>query len=167
MKNNITVMIFILVLTLTQLTACGFHKGNSEEYKTPARYAEELQAKIMECFMNKDKNTLKSFFSEYTLAHCPELEEQMEAAFALFDGEIVSYDEPHGDETGGFYAASADNIMTDQGTEYRIIINGNLNNMEDESTVGLGYIKVLNITECHQREERYWDDYIVYIGTGY
>lgn len=171
MKSKVIAIMFILVLSVMQLTACGFHRNNTEEYKTPARQARELQTKIMECFVNKDKDSLREFFSEYTLNHCLEINEQIEEAFSLFDGEIVSYDEPDGDAIGGFdnksYGASTSNIKTDKGTEYWITFKGELTCAKDESKEGVTYIKVVNITEYRQHEEKDRDAYVAYIGTGY
>lgn len=82
MKDKITTTFIVLILTVMHLTACGFHGGTTEEYKTPSRQAKELQTKVMDCFINKDKDTLKGFFSEYTLNHCPEIEDEIEDAFA-------------------------------------------------------------------------------------
>ena len=171
MKKRV-LSIFIMVLLITQLASCGFHKGHRKEYKTPTRQAEELQTKIMDCFVNKDKETLKGFFSKYTLEQCPEIEEQIEEAFTFLDGSIVSYDAPNGSASGGFdnksYSAYTQHILTDKGTEYRIMFSGRLTWLEDENKVGVLYIKVANMTECKKyedKEDKY--DYIKYIGTGY
>lgn len=171
MKSKVVATIFVLVFGVMQLTACGFHKGNTGQYKTPSEQAEELQTKIMDCFVNKDKDNLRNFFSEYTLNHCPDIEEQIEEAFALIDRKIVSYDEPFGDACGGFddksYGADTSHIMTDKDKEYWIAFSGCLTSAEDESKVGVSYIKVSDMVEVAPGTVKDWDDYIVYIGTGY
>ena len=159
------------LLILSQLASCGFHRGHRKEYKTPSRQAAELQTKIMDCFVNKDRETLKGFFSKYTMEQCPEIEEQIEEAFTFLDGSIVSYDEPDGDAAGSYddksYGADTDHILTERGTEYWITFNGRLTSLRDENQVGVLYIKVVNVTEYRQHEDKDRDDYVVYIGTGY
>lgn len=170
MKNKVIAIVLIATLLVVQLTACGFHRSGGK-YETPNQLAEKLQTKIMDCFVNKDKDTLEKFFSEYTLNHCPEIEKQIEGAFALIDGEIVSYDEPDGDEVGAMdekcYSASTSHVITDKDTEYWIRFSGHLTSTKDESKVGVLYIKVVNITEYRRHEEKDRDAYVAYIGTGY
>ena len=170
MKKRV-LSIFIMVLLITQLASCGFHRGHRKEYKTPSRQAAELQTKIMDCFVNKDKETLKGFFSKYTLEQCPEIEEQIEEAFTFLDGSIVSYDESDGREAGSYddksYSADTDHILTDRGTEYRIVFIGRLTCLEDDSKVGVSYIKVADMTEVDPDTVEDWSEYIKYIGTGY
>ena len=55
------IWIVIVSVTTLLLTGCNF---DGEEYKTPDRQAKDLQSDIMKCFINQDKETLKSFFSE-------------------------------------------------------------------------------------------------------
>ncbi len=100
---------FVLLLTsaILLLTGCSvlgeiFNKTPSEEYKSPGTLAKERQTEIMECFINKDEETLKSFFSEYVIENYPDLDTQIETALDYLDGEIASYDEPLSSATGGF-----------------------------------------------------------------
>lgn len=58
------ICIVIISVTTLLLTGCNM---SSEEYKTPDRQAKDLQSDIMECFIIKDKETLKSYFSEYVI----------------------------------------------------------------------------------------------------
>ena len=53
---------------------------------------------IMEYVVNKDKEGLKSMFSEY-VSQTHDLDKEIDEFFAFIDGEIISYDEPDGDET--------------------------------------------------------------------
>lgn len=170
MKNKVIAIVLVTTLLVVQLTACGFQRGKKEAYKTPGQQARELYVKIMDCFMNRDKDTLRSFFSQYSIENSPDIENEMETAFALFDGEIVSYEEPFGDACGGFddKAFGADSyIKTDKGTEYWLTFSGWLTYAENESKVGVSYIKVVNVTECDRREEKEWENYTIYIGAGY
>lgn len=170
MKNKVIAIVLVTILLVVQLTACGFHRGKKEAYKTPERQARELYVKIIDCFMKRDKDTLRSFFSQYSIENSPDIEGEMEAAFALFDGEIVSYEEPDGSAGGGLdeKGFSADSyIKTDKGTEYWLTFSGWLTCAENENKVGVSYIKVVNVTECDRREEKEWENYTIYIGAGY
>jgi hypothetical protein len=94
---------FVLLLTAMAITLTGCsasNKTNSEEYKSPGDLAKERQTEIMECFINKDAETIKSFFSEYVIETYPDIDTQIDEAFNFLDGEIVSYDEPFSSASG-------------------------------------------------------------------
>ena len=168
MKRKTIALLLILAFMVMQLTACGFHGSNTEEYKTPNRLSIEMLIKIIDCYKQKDKDTLKGFFSQDAMEQCPELEQQIEASFTLFDGEITSYDEPDGNEGGPFdeksYYANTD-IVTDRGTEYYIAFHGYLRYDQDKSKEGISYIKIANSTEYDRHEEDERDEYLYYFGT--
>ena len=139
-------MVTLLVTSLL-LAGCNF---DSEEYKTPTQQAEELQSDIMECFINKDVETLKSYFCKYTRDNVSDLDDKIKDAFNLIDGEIVSYDEPFATATGSMdrkdYGAETENIITDKGTEYSISFIGWLTNDEEPDKIGILVLVIKNQT---------------------
>ena len=159
--------VLLLISAILLLTGCSvldeiFNKITSGESKVPSTLAKERQTEIMECFINKDGETLKSFFSEYVIENYPDLDTQIEMALNFLDGEIVSYDEPFPVAMGGFdrkfYGADTRNIITDKDTEYKIIFHGWLTNDEKPKEVGVYCITVINMTESDRNTDR------VYIG---
>lgn len=123
---------------------------SSKEYKTSSKLAFEYQTEIMECFINKDGETLKVFFSEYVLENYPNIDKQIEAAFDFLDGEIVSYDEPFTSGAGSLekksYGAKTQHIITDKGTEYTIGFKGWYTYDKEPNKVGITVIVVRNET---------------------
>jgi hypothetical protein len=105
------------------LSSCGDDSGKNG---TPCEKAKYLQNEIMKCFENEDKETLKSFFSDYATDNY-DIDSQIDEAFNLFDGKIVSYDEPFPIASGSFdkkdYGAIIKNIITAKETEYKIDFN--------------------------------------------
>ena len=141
---------FMTLLMLVSFTSCD----EDEEYKTPDQLAKERQTEIMECFVNKDKETLKSFFSEYVINKYPDIDSQIDEAFNFLDGEIVSYDEPNTSASGPSdrksYGGDTRNIVTTQNTEYRIIFRGRLTSDEEPEKIGVRCITVINMTESNK-----------------
>lgn len=163
------IWIVIVSVTTLLLTGCNF---DGEEYKTPDRQAKDLQSDIMKCFINQDKETLKSFFSEYVIDNYADIDTQIDEAFDFIDGEIVSYDEPFSRATGPMdeksYGATTDNIITDKGTKYRIIFAGMLTDDENPDYVGVNSIKIINLTQADLPEtddtQEEAEPHIIYIG---
>ncbi len=167
---------FVLLLTsaILLLTGCSvldeiFNKKTSGEYKSPNTLAKERQTEIMECFINKDGETLKSFFSEYVIENYPDLDTQIEASLDFLDGEIVSYDEPFPSACGSReekgYGAKTRNIITDKGTEYTIGFKGWLTNDKEPHKVGVTLIGIRNETITKRSEDENVDELLIlYIG---
>ena len=145
MKRHFTAAMLIIVMMILS-SGCLSSKG----YKSPGNLANEQQTDIMECFINKDGETLKGFFSEYVLENYPDIDMQIEAAFDFLDGEIVSYDEPFSSEAGSFekksYGAKTRHIITDKGTEYTIGFKGWYAYDKEPDKVGITVIVVRNET---------------------
>ncbi|MBO5449121.1 MAG: DUF5104 domain-containing protein [Ruminococcus sp.] len=143
MKKVITILM-VTIMAFSTLCSCG-----SGEYKTPTQQAKEMQTEIMKCFENEDKDTLKSFFSEYATDNY-DLDSQIDEAFDFIDGKIVSYDEPFGRADGSSerkaYGAETSNIKTDKGTEYSIGFKGWLTNNKDSDEIGVILIGIRNET---------------------
>lgn len=159
------ICIVIISVTTLLLTGCNF---DGEEYKTPSQQAEELQSDIIECFINKDKETLKSYYSKYVIENYTNIDTQIDEAFDFIDGEIVSYDEPFPSECGGMekksYGAQTQNIITDKGTEYKISFEGWLTNEEEPEKVGVSYIRVIDMTGSYDSSKTDKENGILWIG---
>jgi len=149
---------FTALLVFIAFTSCD----ENEEYKTPDQLAKERQTEIMECFINKDKETLKGFFSEYVINKYPDIDSQIDEAFNFLDGEIVSYDEPNSRASGPSdrksYGGTTLNIFTDKDTKYKISFTGWLSNSEQPDKVGIIRVKIANMTG------EYDDNKLLYIG---
>lgn len=145
---------FLAVMLFAMMTIFSAGCSRNEDYKSPSALAIERQTEIMECFINKDGETLKSFFSEYIVENYPDLDTQIETALNFLDGEIVSYDEPFSRAMGGFdrkyYGGDTRNIITDKDTEYRIIFHGYLTNDEKPKKIGVNCITVIIMTEAEK-----------------
>ena len=160
--------VFVLLMVII-LTGCSAsNKINSEEYKSPGDLAKERQAEIMECFINKDAETIKSFFSEYVIETYPDIDTQIDKAFNFLDGEIISYDEPFSSASGSkdrkAYGADTRNIITDKGTEYKISFKGWLTNSKETNKVGVICIKVIDMTDEYDYSKNEKENGILYIG---
>ena len=107
----------------------------------------------MECIVNKDKEGLKSVFSKY-ISETHDLDKEIDEFFAFIDGEIVSYDEPEGNEGGytrrdGEYTEKVLNgyirkIETDSMKHYEIISNSYYIYKDNEECEGVFYLSIIN-----------------------
>ena len=101
-----------------------------KEYETPLMMARRQGGEIIEYVVNKDKEGLKSMFSKYVTQN-NDLDKEIDEFFEFIEGEIISYDEPDGDETGAVFSPNESkrirelggeikNIKTDKGKTYSI-----------------------------------------------
>lgn len=149
MKFKFNVILSLVTTLNVILSSCA---NNSEQYKTPDQLAKELQNSIMICFVNKDKDTLKSYFSQYEIDTCTELDSQIDEAFKFIKGKIISYDDnPKSSACGSSerksYGATTYNIITDKNTIYKIDFYGWLTNNQEIDKVGVINIRIVNMTE--------------------
>ena len=95
-------LIVLMVSACVLLQGCTKEDGNKgteeKEYETPLMMARRQGEEIMEYVVKKDKEGLKSMFSEY-VSETHDLDKEIDEFFEFIDGEIISYDEPDGDET--------------------------------------------------------------------
>lgn len=163
------IICFLISFVTLIFSSCVTNSSNHKQ--TPNEAAKELQTQIMECFVTKDKETLKSFFCEY-LSSSSSLDSPIEKALNFIDGDIISYDEPFSSAVGNSekkgYGAHTTNIITTKGTEYKIVFDGWFTNDEEPERIGVTRIKVINMTENDKlpsgssKEER--DKCCAYIG---
>ena len=151
LKRFIIILLAVLVLTGCSVTNKTDEK--KEEYQSPKEYATEQSEYIMECIVNKDKQGLKSVFSEH-ISETHDLDKEIDEFFEFIDGEIVSYDEPEGYEGGytmeyGKYKekelqGEIKNIKTNKDEKYGISIHIYQIHENDKDKVGVNYISVLD-----------------------
>ena len=77
-------IIFISLILIMVLTACDNYVSTYSSSQTEGQ-------KILKCFEEKDKKTLKSIFSE-KMRKRKELDSEIDEALNFIDGKIVSYD---------------------------------------------------------------------------
>lgn len=147
--------IAIAVLLLI-FTACSY---SNKDYTYPPK---QLAEDIMVCFLEEDAELLKGYFSEY-IKQLYNVDSQIEEAFNFIEGDIISYDEPFGDESGSsvkdgewieskFYGKIS-NIKTDEDKKYKIIINSFDINKNNPEKVGCFKIIVIDTTTDSESEE--------------
>ena len=144
------IIILPLVLILMLITSCN----RDPEYKSPDQIATEMQAKIMECFLNGDQERIKDMLCE-KCKKSPDIDEQIKKAFKFIDGEIISYNKDHWGSSGGAYerkdiGGHTSEVMTNKGTEYTISYKAWLTNEEDPDLVGVYFISIKNDTEFNK-----------------
>lgn len=110
MKKRI-ILIFIL-MNIFSLLGCSVYTHDSSEYdphvfypKQEAAFNEETLREILECFDNKDADTLINMFSEAVKAEY-DLKNQIDTAFDIYGGHSVSYE---GFYDHGTYTYASDN----------------------------------------------------------
>lgn len=161
---------FFLLVALLIMSACDFigklFGKKDTEYKSPTQLAKENQSKIMECFINKDAETIKSLLSEYIIKKYPDIDEQIDKAFNFLDGKIVSYDESFPGACGAReqkdYGATTRHIITDKGTEYKISFKGWYSYDKEIERVGITSIGVANETIVSQFKNQYKEELTKY-----
>ncbi len=96
MKKLISIFLVLTVSTLCFAGCIGVG------FATPEEKAKQQSSQIIKCFENKDKDRLKSMFCKTVSDKC-NLDEEIQEAFDFINGEIVSYDEPHGISGGASF----------------------------------------------------------------
>ncbi len=167
MKFNFRKISNLIIKTLSVLLSSFETKiTNSKKYKTPTEQAKEMQTKIIQCFINKDKETLKSLFSEYVREDY-DLNNQIDTAFNFIDGKIVKYDSPTSMACGSFdikgYNGNTDNIITEKGTKYSIGFKGWLTNDKEHKKIGVLFVEITNET-MYVNFPKYNNPYDIFIG---
>ena len=142
-----------------------------KEYKTPLMMASRQGEEIMGYVVKKDKEGLKSMFSKYVTENY-DLDKEIDEFFEFIDGEIVSYDEPDGDETGVVdspdesgkikrIGGKIKNIKTSKGRNYSIYFNNYYLYNPNKDRVGMDSIGVIDEDSWegeipYKTVEKYW-----------
>ncbi|MCL2634699.1 MAG: DUF5104 domain-containing protein [Oscillospiraceae bacterium] len=137
------ILSIILVISMITVTGC---------VETDSAKVRAMSEEIMQCFINKDVETLKNMFSPAILTMHDDIDEQIQNAFDFIDGEIISYRIPtahnmHKQTDGGKATLHTiqpriSNIETVEGKIYRIYYAGQLANAKNEDRVGLTGLRV-------------------------
>ena len=153
-------LVVLMVSICVSLMGCSRvdNKENNRveeaEYETPLMMARRQGGEIIEYVVNKDKEGLKSMFSKYVTQN-HDLDKEIDEFFEFIDGEIVSYDEPDGDETYGVHSKDESKrirklegwiktIKTSKGRNYSIYFNNYYLYNPNKDKVGMDAIGVID-----------------------
>lgn len=159
------IILLLLASVILILSSCTSDVGKA---KTPEEAAEETIKNVVSCFETKDKETLKSYFSE-AIREEYDLDVQIEAAFEFIDGDILSYGDPvtraGGPTSDKSYGAYYDDVTTANGTTYKIDFMGKYRYDADPKRNGIKGIRVINMSAVALiEEESEKEEYFFYIG---
>lgn len=109
---------------------------------------------------------MKSFFSK-SIKENYDLDSEIDKAFALLEGEIMSYDEPFGGACGSsnkkYYSASTAKILNNKNKEFKIVFGGWLTN-DDKDKIGVDYIKVIDMSITYDKTKTNKENGIFAVG---
>ena len=145
----ILVSIFMLVCTGENKTTISESTDNNES-KTPDEQVWDMALEIYEGLKNKDKDRIKSVFSENQLMnHSRKIDRNIDEIYEFLDGEIVEYKEITGSCGGGerryyewiyrYFGGHIFGIKTDTGREYTIDYGGYLVDKNDSDNIGISH----------------------------
>ena len=143
-----TVILFTFLIIIFTLTSCDY-------YVDKYSLAQTQSEKILKCFEEKDKETLKSMFSE-KIRKRKELDSEIEQALKFFEGKIISY-EPNmygGDGSGAddgkisyiMVYPHIRNIQTDKKKKYSISGLYYIKNRIEPDNIGLVAFTIYDAT---------------------
>lgn len=146
-KIYLFVIIGCLLCMERLFSSCGLASQLSRESEEMREHNLKASEALLECFERKDRDALKNLLCEKTRA-LEDINEQIEAAFALFEGEVVSFDR---DDIEGPEERSKENgvltkhslqwsiceIKMDTGSRYTISVNKYRVNKEDSEKEGI------------------------------
>ncbi len=91
MKNK-AAYIYIVILTIFCFTGCRLIDDISNELEnSSSKKGGEIGFEILRCFNERDSESLKEMYSTF-IKNTHDLDSEIEEAFTVIDGEIVSYD---------------------------------------------------------------------------
>ena len=148
----ILVSIFMLACTGENKTTISESTDNNES-KTPDEQVWDMGLEIYEGLKNKDKEKIKSVFSENELMnHSRKIDRNIDKIYEFIDGEIVEYKEITGNCGGGerryyewiyrYFGGYIFGIKTDTGREYTISYGGCMIDKNDSDNIGVFYFKI-------------------------
>lgn len=150
--------VIVLNLLLIFFTGgCAYKEGIATEDQAKAK-AES----IMEYIENKDRTSLVSLFSEYTMHSC-NLQAEAEELINFINGDIVSegnvsviyYQESIREDNAGAeqYEIRIDNIQTDTSEQYEIVYDYYISQNPDDDYNGVNLLMIGNLAECTDENE--------------
>ncbi len=112
---------------------------------------DECALKVMDCFINKDSETLKEMFCSKAKIR-PDFDEQINEAFEFIDGNIISYDDyiiscssvsyDDGKLVERYYGPIIRNVKTDTQRTYKLYVNLYTVYNKDEGRIGINSFSI-------------------------
>ena len=100
MRKKVTITITLILVSIFLLACTGENKTtisestDNNESKTPDEQVWDMALEIYEGLKNKDKDRIKSVFSENQLMnHSRKIDRNIDKIYEFIDGEIVEYKE--------------------------------------------------------------------------
>ena len=122
------------------------HENSVESYHYELEQTEKILLKLIECFDNKDKESIKAMFSVKTAKEF-NLDSQVDKSFEIYNGKSVSYEIDNGgiagsaktDDTYTFleYDGELKNIKMDNSKSFSIWVSRCVVNDDDSDEIGL------------------------------
>ena len=148
----ILVSIFLLACTGEIKTTIS-ELADNNEIKTTDEQIWDMALEIYEGLKNKDKDRIKSVFSENQLMnHSRKIDRNIDEIYEFIDGEIVEYEKITGSFGGGerryyewidrYFDGYINGIKTDTGREYTISYGGCMIDKNDSDNIGVFYFKI-------------------------
>lgn len=133
-----------------------YNKIGNERWIWDDSVGDECALKVIDCFINKDSETLKEMFCSRAKID-PDFDKQIDEAFEYINGNIISYDDyipsassanyDEGKLVERFYSPRIKNIKTDAKRTYKIVINLYTVYDKDEERVGINSLTVRENSE--------------------
>ena len=148
----ILVSIFLLACTSENKATISESTDNNNSIITDKQIW-DMALEIYEGLKNKDKEKIKSVFSENELMnHSRKIDNKIDEVFDFIDGEIVTYKEVNGSCGGGkardgewveeSFVGYIYGIKTDTGREYTISYGGYLVDKDDTDNIGVSGFRI-------------------------
>ncbi len=152
-------LILSCIITVT-LSGCGLSSNTTSRTRrlsaktTSAREGRlETSKKVLECLSASDADGLKALFSKKT-QNLEDTDKQILAAFDFFEGKVTSFDEhilgsenehiDHGRQTLLAWTWKINDVVTDEGGKYTLLIYQDVINEGDKDMEGIPMMKIMN-----------------------
>ena len=154
--KKVTIAITLILVSIFLLACTGEIKttiselADNNEIKTTDEQIWDMALEIYEGLKNKDKDRIKSVFSENQLMnHSRKIDRNIDEVYEFIDGEIVEYKEITGSCGGGerryyewiyrYFGGHVFGIKTDTGREYTISYGGCMVDKNDSDNIGISH----------------------------
>ena len=156
MRKKVTITITLILVSIFLLACTDKNKSKTSEIESEKETKldnEEINnigLEIYEGLKNKDKDRIKSVFSENQLMnHSRKIDRNIDEIYEFIDGEIVEYKEITGSCGGGerryyewiyrYFGGHIFGIKTDTGREYTISYGGCMVDKNDSDNIGISH----------------------------
>ncbi|MCD7742284.1 MAG: DUF5104 domain-containing protein [Ruminococcus sp.] len=164
------IAIALLTAMMILLTSCSKISNYKEKFVTyfdkadAEGTANDIALQAISYLNDEDTEGLKSLLSEYTLKHDSNIDDDIQAAYELLDGEIISHDEhisgtkseswEEGQPQVQYLVRFVENARTATGSNYEITFGIYLTNANEPDKEG-----IQNIIICKAYENREYTTY--------